>query len=292
MLAPAPELALEYGLFSVRQARAAGFPRRDVERNLRIGRWERAGRGLLQTAGRTAREGDAIVRVLLQGPRGAVVGFESAALLHDWELLRRPDRPLLITPAGGRGGISAPICEDEICWFGIVPVTRPARTALDIACRGYSDAAVVAVDSALRSGMVSAAELSDLFAVSRRRGIQAARRVLASTDPKSGSVPETQARLLFAASGLPEPLTQFVVRVDGWIVARADFAWPTAMLIVEIDGFGPHSGRDAFQRDRTRQNILVNEGWKVLRFTVDDIRNRPEEVVAKIRRALATARAR
>lgn len=289
MLVPAPELALEYGLFSARQARDAGVGRPEMERNLRAGRWERTGRGLLQVASRPVREGDDIVRAYLEGPRGSVVGFESAALLHGWELLRRPGRPWLITPAGGRGGISVPISEDEVCWMGIVPATRPARTALDVACRGYSEEAVVAVDSALRSGAVSAAELTDLFAVSRRRGIQAARHVLAMADPASGSVPETQARLLFAASDLPKPLTQFVVRKGGRFIARADFAWPAAKLVVEIDGFGPHSGRDAFQRDRRRQNALVNEGWKVLRFTVDDIRNDPWRVIHEIRHALGLA---
>ena len=167
MLMPAPELALEYGLFSVRQAREAGVSRRDLERNLRAGRWVRTGRGLLQVASRPAREGDDIVRAYLQGPRGCVVGFESAASLHGWDLLRRPDRPWLITPAGGRGGISVPIGDDEVCWLGIVPVTRPGRTALDIACRGYSEEAVVAIDSALRSGAVSAAELAELFGVFR-----------------------------------------------------------------------------------------------------------------------------
>jgi very-short-patch-repair endonuclease len=73
-------------------------------------------------------------------------------------------------------------------------------------------------------------------------------------------------------------------------VARADFGWPEALLIAEIDGFGPHSSRSVFQRDRTRQNALVNAGWLVLRFTVDDIRLRPEMVVDVIRKALARVR--
>ena len=80
-----------------------------------------------------------------------------------------------------------------------------------------------------------------------------------------------------------------MVRKGGRFIARADFAWPAAKLVVEIDGFGPHSGRDAFQRDRRRQNALVNESWKVLRFTVDDIRNDPWRVIHEIRQALGLA---
>lgn len=289
MLLPVPELAVEYGLFSRRQAREAGSSRADIERNLRTGRWERAGWGLLQVAGRSSRDGDDVVRALLNAPGGAVVGYESAALVHGWDLLCLPRKPLLITPPGGRGGASVPIAEDDICWIGIVPVTRPARTALDIACRGYSEAAVAAIDSAMRSQQVSAGELTELFATSRRRGIQAARRVLQMSDPMCGSVPETQARLLFASRGLPEPVSQLVIPVDG-VHYRVDFAWPAARLVVEIDGYGPHSGREAFQYDRTRQNALVNAKWKVLRFTVADIRNDPDRVIAEILKALSEAR--
>ena len=43
----------------------------------------------------------------------------------------------------------------------------------------------------------------------------------------------------------------------------------------EIDGRAFHSDADRFQRDRTRQNRLVGAGWTVLRFTWNDLRDRP-----------------
>jgi very-short-patch-repair endonuclease len=79
---------------------------------------------------------------------------------------------------------------------------------------------------------------------------------------------------------------QFVVTVDGLFLARVDFAWPDRRLIVEVDGYEWHSSREAFQRDRERQNRLVQAGWTVLRFTVEDIRQRPELVVTTIQDAL------
>ena len=65
-----------------------------------------------------------------------------------------------------------------------------------------------------------------------------------------------------------------------------DFAWPAQRLIVEIDGREWHTGRDAFQRDRRRQNALIDAGWRVIRFTVDDVRLFPDYVIAEILWAL------
>ncbi|GEM_PF-877438 len=39
--------------------------------------------------------------------------------------------------------------------------------------------------------------------------------------------------------------------------------------------------RDAFQRDRSRQNVL-SQSWTVLRYTWADLTERPEHVVAEI----------
>jgi very-short-patch-repair endonuclease len=38
-------------------------------------------------------------------------------------------------------------------------------------------------------------------------------------------------------------------------------------VVCEVDGYEHHSGREAFTRDRERQNALVLAGWTVLRFT-------------------------
>jgi very-short-patch-repair endonuclease len=53
-----------------------------------------------------------------------------------------------------------------------------------------------------------------------------------------------------------------------------------------LDGWGPHSTRQAFQRDRTRSNDLQAEGWAVLRFTHADVVHRSAETAARIARLL------
>jgi very-short-patch-repair endonuclease len=64
-----------------------------------------------------------------------------------------------------------------------------------------------------------------------------------------------------------------------------DIAFVAVKVAVEIDGWAYHSSVGAFQRDRRRQNLLVRNGWRVLRFTYHDLIDRPDEVVADIRSA-------
>jgi very-short-patch-repair endonuclease len=58
-------------------------------------------------------------------------------------------------------------------------------------------------------------------------------------------------------------------------------------LIVEVDGWLAHGTRNALQRDRTTTNALQLAGYTVLRFTEQDLTDRPRTVATQTRRALA-----
>ena len=104
----------------------------------------------------------------------------------------------------------------------------------------------------------------------------------------SGSAPESLLWVLLALSALPMPETQVVLRDrDGTFVARVDFAWRAPRLVVEADGFAFHSDREAYRRDRERLKALERLGWRVLRFTWEDVRSRPDHVVTTVRACLA-----
>jgi very-short-patch-repair endonuclease len=85
---------------------------------------------------------------------------------------------------------------------------------------------------------------------------------------------------------ITELALQHEVWHDGRFVARIDAAIPNLKLAIEVDGYEHHSTPDAFQRDRTRQNELVTLGWTVLRFTWDDVVNRPAHVARAIETAI------
>ena len=67
------------------------------------------------------------------------------------------------------------------------------------------------------------------------------------------------------------------------LLGRADLYYPAARLVLEYDG-GNH--RDRLVQDDRRQNLLVNAGFRLLRFTAGDIHNRPEVVESQVRGAL------
>ncbi len=286
-----PEAAVAFGLFSVRQAKAAGYGENEIRRWVRKGRWVQPGRGLLLAAGRESRPEDQTVRDVLEGGPHAVAGFSSAARAFGWDLDALPATPAVIIPPGvnGRGRVlsyRALLEPDEMTLLGVLRLTTPLHTAVQLACVLPNHQAVVLLDSAMRSRQVRARELAAAIAGSRAVGSKSARKAFALADPLSGSIPESLARLLFIEAGLPSPISQYRPLLAG-IDARVDFAWPEFMLVVEIDGRAYHIDAAAFQRDRVRQNALMQGKWMVLRFTVEDVRYDPAYVVNEVRRALA-----
>lgn len=81
-------------------------------------------------------------------------------------------------------------------------------------------------------------------------------------------------------------------RLTGWTANHpiggylVDVAFPMHKLAIEVDGWAFHSDQHAFQNDRVRQNRISLQGWKVLRFTWQDLTENPERVIAEIRRAI------
>jgi hypothetical protein len=288
-----PEAAVAHGLFSTRQARDAGYTPAGIALRVRRGEWVRSGRRLLRTAGRTDEPGDVLLVAVLRAGPSAVVSHTGAAAALGWDLLEAPSRVDLIVPRT-HGAVRlanvrihrVDLRRDEVTAVGVLPVTSPLRTALDVAATMPEIDAIVALDSALRLRQLSRAELRAEYRTrTRLRGRPRAAQVLELLDPTSGSAPETVARLLFRDCG-PMPCTQFTVTAGGRFVARVDFAWPELRLVVEIDGFAWHSSRSAFQRDHDRQHDLEEAGWAVLRFTADDVLHRPDEVAATVRRRI------
>jgi len=53
---------------------------------------------------------------------------------------------------------------------------------------------------------------------------------------------------------------------------RIDLAFPGQKLAIEVDGWQHHGKfKKSFQKDREKQNLLVVNGWRVLRFFYKEI---------------------
>ncbi|CAN5571171.1 type IV toxin-antitoxin system AbiEi family antitoxin domain-containing protein [soil metagenome] len=170
-----------------------------------------------------------------------------------------------------------------------IPVTSVARTLIDLAGVLPYERLVQALDDAERRRLVSPAELEARFGDLAKRGRKGTKLLRAVLAARSGTVHESDFRRrverLLLAAGLPFPALEHEVRrPDGWR-ARLDLAYPERRLAIELDGRLAH-GATRFQADRLRQNQLVLLGWTVLRFTWQDLTERPDRLIAVVRTAL------
>ncbi len=70
-----------------------------------------------------------------------------------------------------------------------------------------------------------------------------------------------------------------------------DFEWRQELVIVEVDGYGTHGTRRAFEADRARDAQLAANGWIVLRFTWRQLKYEPAVVLVRLAQTLAIRRA-
>ena len=237
---------------------------------------------------------DEVVRAAVVGLDG-VASHSTAARVWGIDLLH-DDPGCHVTVARGRSRAAWPdvtvhrrrLAVEETRVVGGLRVTSPLRSVLDLSLTQPLAPAAVSTDSALRAGLVSRWALRHAcvgLAAGQDRSRVA--RVVRVVDPRSGSVLESVCRVLFVEAGLPAPVSQFEVRgPDGRLLGRVDFAWPAHRLVVETDGYASHADRSRYRADRRRTNALVLEGWRVLRFSWEDVVHDPAGVVAAVRAAL------
>jgi very-short-patch-repair endonuclease len=68
---------------------------------------------------------------------------------------------------------------------------------------------------------------------------------------------------------------------------RPDARWVRQKVILEVDGYGFHGHRQAFERDRARDARLVAAGYVVIRVTWRQLTEKPSAVAATIAATLA-----
>ncbi len=97
---------------------------------------------------------------------------------------------------------------------------------------------------------------------------------------------ESRLRLLLVLNGLPAPDVQYPVLDDRrrravWL----DMAYPAHRIGIEYEGL-VHTEPERVLRDMGRYTDLVDKGWRIYRFGKRELYREPDEIVAKIRRAL------
>lgn len=278
--------------FSFSEARAAGLTRS----RLRGRAWRRIGRELYCWSG--LRQDRWLLlsawRSLLP-PESVFTGSTAAWLLG---LDLSPNEPIeAVVPR--RSGIHSKdglvirrfrISKSEVVSVHGLLATNLHRTLSDICLRRPAVEALIAIDMAIARGLTDAATLTSHADGTKGRPGSRILHALALVAGPAESPMETRLRWLLHQSRLPRPEVQVALRDDdGRFVGRADLYYPGSRLVIEYDGA---NHRERLVEDDSRQNLLTNAGYRLLRFTAADFHRQPEVVIAQVQEALQRRRGR
>lgn len=102
---------------------------------------------------------------------------------------------------------------------------------------------------------------------------------------------ESEARFVMFDGGLPTPELQYEIIDGNGDLRRLDFAWPEAGVAAEYEGVTWHSGPDEMRRDRRKLAAVQDAGWISVPILFEDVRYRPEALVARLDRHIRRANA-
>lgn len=207
----------------------------------------------------------------------AVACDRTAAWLHEvdvmdyWELDVLPPLETFVLRGQRRtsrrecAGGTRDLLPSDICLVNGVPTTTPLRTALDLGCKLSRRRALAALDAFMRRyGITHAEMLGMLPRYFRRRGVRQLRELIPIADPRSESQGESWTRLEIVDAGLPVPVLQHWVLVDGVPTYRLDLAYPRAKVCIEYDGREFHESEERRASDEARRGWLRRQGWIVV----------------------------
>jgi hypothetical protein len=222
---------------------------------------------------------------LWTGRRGVIAGLAAAALHGAGTVPESTPIEMIGDRTRRRPGVVVRherLDDDEVAHTWI-PLTSPARTALDLARRLRRDTAVVHLDGLARATGLKYAEATALRDRYRgARGVAQAGEALYLMDGGTRCPLETRIRLMLADAGLPRPRTPIV------LTAEDDYA------VIGMGWDGPRVGVSFYegsevsdpyclvQRTR-RQDFVQRMDWMELLVTPMDTR---ASVIHRARRAL------
>ncbi len=276
--------------FTLEEARSAGLDRWHLEG----AGWRRLGPKVYARAGEAESPLTRLAAALLRLPQSAVFSGLTAAWLHGLDVDPCDPIEVILPPnarVAGRSGMRvrrASLSKREVTVARRMSATSIERTLADTSAFLSATEAVVLVDSALRCKLTNLKRLrADAAARSGRAGVNALRRVIDLAEPASESPMESRLRALLVLAGLPRPVAQYeLCDASGHFVARVDLFYPQQRLALEYDG-AVH--KNSLVDDNRRQNRLLAEDIRLLRFTGADVLGNPGSVIDQVRRMLARA---
>ena len=276
--------ATQHGAFSYQQALACGLTPDAIRHRLRTGRWIALHRAVYAVAGSSSTWERRVVAAVLAFGDSAFASHMTAAVVlgllsvrsgvlhvtlrHGSERLDRDD--IVVHQARTLGRADTQVVDG-------IRITSPHRTLVDLAGVLPLQGLEAALDTALLSGLVSIRSIRRYIRdrrLTHNRGVGRLRKLL--DDRAAGAMYSRLERVfnqILRTAGFPAPMRQYPV--GRW---KIDFAYPDAKIAVELDHEWTHGSAAALRNDLRRQNELVLAGWRPLRFTEDQLRDRTEVV--------------
>jgi very-short-patch-repair endonuclease len=222
---------------------------------------------------------------------GGVLCLTSAALHHGWAVKSVPDRPHLMFSRGRRlpaRETDAHLHRAELESHEIDDGVTTIETTLAHCLRRLPfDEALAIADSALRSG-VPRSVLDRIAAEARGPGSPQMRRVAVCASPEAANPFESVLRAIaLEVTGLAVR-PQVTIREPD-ITARPDLVDEALRIVLEADSFEWHGGRTQLSSDARRYDLLVVNGWLVLRFSYEHVMLQPDFVRRVLIAAVALA---
>jgi hypothetical protein len=301
-LSPCKELY--EGPFTLQDALAAGLSRRRLESLLAERRVRRVLHGVYaeRSLPDTVETRIAALQRVMK-PHVVVCG-RTAAWLYGVDVFRYaelellPDAETCVLPRQNRmrrgtvDGSRRQLVRGDVVMLGMLTVTSPLRTAVDLGRQLRRRDALAALDGFLRLEYFDHAALEgELRRFARRRGIIQLRELVALADGRAESPGESWTRLTMVDEGLPLPEPQWRVIHNGRELFRLDLAYPKHKVCVEYDGEEFHDSPGAHEHDEARRAWLRAHGWIVIVVRKDDFA--ADEALAwtaEVRSALASRR--
>jgi hypothetical protein len=287
----------QHGLVTTRQLAVLGFSKDGIFRRVKAGVLFRVHHGVYAVAGtRDAFDFRVLAAVFAAGD-GALASHRCAAALFGLRRIRcdLPEITVCGRKAprmdGFRSHSRDVLTAADRSRIGVIPVTAPAWTLLDLAAVGTERMRLGgALDDVLVRKLASLGAVERLLARVVPLRLPGAGLLADLVDERRrGKKPsetglEDELLEVFRTYGLPEPVRQFVLPLPGGGTARFDAAYPELRLGFEADGDAWHKGLLDQMRDEARDEQCGLVGWTVRRYGTEDIRERPAGIADEVLR--------
>ena len=284
------------GIVERRDLVELGIPSRTITRMIQTQRLFELFPSVYRFGGAPVQWEDRLAAAVKWGGNGAVASYRSAARLHGLSI--RSDVIEITVPRRNRkpegiiihSGRTDPL--DVVVLRGI-PVTSIPRTLLTLQAVVPTSLLESLLDESLIRHKTTVPALVDVLLRAGgkgNKGVGAFRRLLTQRIELPDAIrTELELRLhaLFLRHRLPPPSLQYPIRIAGETF-RPDFCYPDLKIVIEGDSHQFHLSRQQREADLDRQNLLVLQGWVVLRFTWEMVTRHPKLVAESIRSAIAS----